>query len=152
MILAVVLAALLLLFMLFRRHVGVPFLAMIAGISVYGMYGAKFAHVISDWIPHISENLAQHVLYIVFVALFPLILYFRAGKSGLFGVLRFVEAAIFALLITMQIADPLASIFSFDTLARELANWIQNVHSYLLIAGIIFAYVDTFLYRAGKIY
>lgn len=152
MILAVVLAVLLLLFMIFRRHVGVPFLAMIAGISVYSMYGAKFAHVISDWIPHISENLAQHILYIIFVALFPLILYFRAGKSGLFGVLRFVEATIFALLITMQIADPLASIFSFDTLARELANWIQNIHSYLLIAGIIFAYVDTFLYRAGKIY
>ena len=86
------------------------------------------------------------------MALFPLILYFRAGKSGLFGVLRFVEAIIFALLLTMQIADPLASIFTFDTLARELANWIQHVHGYLLIAGIIFAYVDTFLYRAGKIY
>ncbi len=152
MILAVVLAALLLCFLLFRRHVGVPFLAMIAGISVYSMYGEKFAHVIGDWVPNIGADLAQHILYIVFVALFPLILYFRAGKSGLFGVLRIVEACIFALLITMQISGPLASIFSFDTLARELADWIQGVHSYLMIGGIIFAYVDTFLYRAGKIY
>jgi hypothetical protein len=80
------------------------------------------------------------------------VLYFRAGKGGLFGVIRFVEAAIFALLLTMLISDSLASIFSFDTLARELANWIQGIQGYLMVAGVIFAYVDTFLYRAGKIY
>jgi hypothetical protein len=152
MILAVVLALLLLCFMLIRRHIGVPFLAMIAGISVYGLYGEGFAHVLGDWIPNIGEDLWRHILYIVFVAFFPLVLYFRAGKSGLFGVIRFVEAAIFALLLTMLISDSLASIFSFDTLARELANWIQGIQGYLMVAGVIFAYVDTFLYRAGKIY
>ena len=151
MILAVVLATLLLVFMIFRRHVGVPFLAMVAGITVYDLYGAQFARVLSEWVPNISESIAQHVLYLVFVAFFPLVLYFRVGKSGLFGVLRFIEAGIFALLLTMLLSNALAGLFSFDTLARELANWIQGVKKYLMVAGVIFAYVDTFLYRSGRI-
>ena len=105
MILAVVLATLLLVFMIFRRHVGVPFLAMVAGITVYDLYGAQFARILSEWVPNISESIAQHVLYLVFVAFFPLVLYFRVGKSGLFGVLRFIEVNLFHPVISGKTAN-----------------------------------------------
>ena len=151
MILAVVLAALLLLFLLVRHHVGVPFLAMIAGVSVYEAFGAQFAEVINQWIPAIDVWWAQLGLYCFFVFLMPLILYFRSGKSGLFGAMRIIEAVIFALLLTVLISDPLASLFSFDNTARDVANWIEGIRGVLMVVGVIFAYVDVMFFRSGHL-
>lgn len=151
MILAVVLAALLLLFLLVRNHVGVPFLAMIAGVSVYEAFGVQFAETINQWIPAIDPWWARLGLYLFFVFAMPLILYLRSGKSGLFGVPRIIEAVIFALLLTILIADPLASLFSFDNYARDIANWIEGIRGIIMIVGVIFAYVDVLFFRSGKI-
>ena len=152
MILAVVLATLLLCFLLIRHHVGVPFLAMIAGISIYEVFGGQFANGLSMISSRISVELAQNVLYIVFVAFFPLLLYFRSGKSGLFGVMRFIESTIFALLLVALIAPYVAAICPFDVLAQELLGFIERVRNWLMLAGIIFAYVDALFYRAGRIF
>ena len=149
MILAVVLAALLLLFLLVRHHVGVPFLAMIAGVAVYEAFGLQFASVIHQWVPAIDEWWAQLGLYVFFVFIMPLVLYIRAGKSGLFGVLRIIEAIVFALLLTVLIADPLANLFSFDNTARDVANWIEGIRGVLMVVGVVFAYVDVMLVRSG---
>ena len=59
MVLVVVLATLLLCFLLIRHHVGVPFLAMIAGLAVYEHFGAGFASTINLWIPAIPSETAD---------------------------------------------------------------------------------------------
>ena len=151
MILAVVLATLLLCFLLIRHHVGVPFLAMIAGLAVYEHFGADFANTISLWVPAIPNEIANTGLYVLFVALVPLILYFRAGKSGLFGIMRAIESIIFAIMLTVLLAGPLVALFDFDSLSADIASWIEGIRGIILVAGIIFAYVDTFLYRSGRL-
>lgn len=151
MILAVVLATLLLCFLLIRHHVGVPFLAMIAGLAVHEHFGADFANTISLWIPAIPSEVANTGLYVLFVALVPLILYFRAGKSGLFGIMRAIESIIFAIMLTVLLAGPLVALFDFDSLSADIASWIEGIRGIILVAGIIFAYVDTFLYRSGRL-
>ncbi|MCR5572398.1 MAG: hypothetical protein K6F57_01320 [Candidatus Saccharibacteria bacterium] len=150
MVLAVVLAALLLCFLLVRHHVGVPFLAMIAGLAVYEHFGASFAGVISQWIPAIPDWVADIGLYLLFVAIVPILLYFRAGRSGLFGAMRAIESIIFAVMLTALLAPPLVRLFSFDSLSADIAGYIDGIRGVVLIVGIIFAYVDTFLYRSGR--
>ena len=151
MVLMVVLATLLLCFLLIRHHVGVPFLAMIAGLAVYEHFGAGFASTINLWIPAIPSETADIGLYILFVALVPLLLYFRAGKSGLFGTMRAIESVIFAIMLTALLARPLVVLFNFDTLSADISRWIDGIRGVILVVGIIFAYVDTFLYRSGHL-
>lgn len=151
MVLAVVLAALLLCFLLVRHHVGVPFLAMIAGLAVYEHFGASFANAINQLTPSIEARMADACLYILFVAIIPLLLYFRSGRSGLFGIMRAAESIIFAVMLTVLLSGPLVTLFSFDTLSASISGWIGGVREVILVVGIIFAYVDTFLYRSGRI-
>ena len=151
MVLAVVLAALLLCFLLVRHHVGVPFLAMIAGLAVYEHFGAGFANAINQLTPSIEARMADACLYILFVAIIPLLLYFRSGRSGLFGIMRAAESIIFAVMLTVLLSGPLVALFSFDTLSASISGWIGGVREVILVVGIIFAYVDTFLYRSGRI-
>ena len=143
-------AALLLLFIAVRHNVGVPFLAMIAGVAVYEAWGASFANFISEWIPGVSVVWIQYALYGALVLVFPLILYLRAGKSGLFGILRIAESVVFAAVLTILVAEPLANIFSFDNLAYEISSFLFNIRGIAMIVGIIAAYVDVFLFHSGK--
>ena len=55
MILAVALAALILLFIIVRHNVGVPFLAMIAGVAVYSTWGEQFSNTFT------FDNLAYEI-------------------------------------------------------------------------------------------
>lgn len=148
MVLAVVLAALLLCFVFFKRHIGIAFLAMVAGLAVYDHFGALFAETIRTWVPAVDVTLTQQILYALFVAVIPLLLYFRAGKSGLFGLLRIAEAVVFAATLTVLLSDLLVYYFSFDTLAAEITQWLDGAHGYMMVAGVILAYVDIFFYRS----
>ena len=150
MVLAVVLAALLLLFLVVRHNVGVPFLAMIAGVAVYNGWGQTFAEQVVKWVPSANIQLVQMILYALLVLVFPLLLYMRAGKSGLFGAIRIVESCVFAIILTILISQPLASLFPFDTLAYEISSWLGQIHGIAMIIGIGFAYVDTLLFHSGK--
>ena len=149
MVLVVTLAILLLLFLAVRHHVGVPFLAMIAGVAIFQVFGAQFAQTLSEWIPAIDPWWAERALYFLFVSAMPIILYFRVGKSGLFGVMRIIESIIFAVLMTILLAGPLSEIFNFDNTARELANIAENIRGVAMIIGTILAYVDVFFYRSS---
>ena len=129
---------------------GIPFLAMIAGITINDAFGASFAETIHTWIPAVDTWLAQQVLYGLFVAIIPIVLYFRVGKSGLFGILRIVESAIFALMLTILLSGLAATIFSYDSMTVKLADWINGIRGILMVVGVIFAYVDVFFYRSGR--
>lgn len=132
-----------------RHHVGVPFLAMIAGVAVYEAFGAQFAETICTWIPALDLWWVQRGLYAIFVALIPLLIYFRVGRSGIFGALRIVESVFFALLLTILLANPLADICGFDNTSRDLANWIEGIRGVVMMVGVILAYVDVFFYRSS---
>jgi len=149
MVLVVLLAALLLLFLLLRHHVGVPFLAMIAGVAVYQACGERFAAMIHRWVPMADIWWMERILLILLVAVIPLVIYFRVGRSGLFGFVRIVESIVFALLLTMLVAAPLADMLSFDNLAHDLANWIAGIKDIVMMVGIILAYVDVLFYRTS---
>ena len=149
MVLVVLLAALLLLFLMVRNHVGVPFLAMIAGLAVYQTVGMQFAEFLGSLSGRLDPWWVSRIMQILFVAVIPIILYFRVGKTGLFGTLRIAESVIFAVLLTMLVAGPLSDMMSFDNLSRDLANWIESVKGLVMIAGIILAYVDAFFYRSA---
>jgi hypothetical protein len=94
----------------------------------------------------------QHAIYGILVVVFPLILYLRAGKSGLFGILRVAESIVFAAVLTIMVAEPLASIFSFDTLAYDIAGFLNSIRGIAMIVGIATAYVDAFLFHSGKVW
>jgi hypothetical protein len=152
MILAVFLAALLLLFVVARHNVGVPFLAMIAGVAVYESWGASFSEFIAEHISGLDAFWIQHAIYGILVVVFPLILYLRAGKSGLFGILRVAESIVFAAVLTIMVAEPLASIFSYDTLAYDIAGFLNSIRGIAMIVGIATASVDAFLFHSGKVW
>ncbi|MBP5634014.1 hypothetical protein J6X13_03730 [Candidatus Saccharibacteria bacterium] len=152
MILAIVLAALLLLFILVRHNVGVPFLAMIAGYAVYQAWGLEAARVLADWIPGLQVQVMEYLIYGALVLGFPLLLYMRSGKSGLFGALRILESVVFAIVLVILISEPLSSIFAFDTLAYNISVWLDQIRGIAMIVGISFAYVDVFLFHSGKVW
>ncbi len=149
MVLVVLLAALLLLFLFLRHHVGVPFLAMIAGLAVYQTCGVPFAEMLHDWVPSADPWWVERGLFTLFVAVVPLIIYLRVGRSGLFGFIRIIESVVFALMLTMLMASPLADVFSFDNISRDLANWIDGIKNIVMVVGIILTYVDVLFYRAS---
>ena len=149
MVLVVLLAALLLLFILMRHHVGVPFLAMVAGVALYDAFGIQFAQTIHQWVPAAEVWWGEKILYALFVAVMPILIYFRIGKSGLFGAMRIIESIVFALLLTILLANPLAEICSFDDSSIQLASWITGVRGIVMVVGIILAYVDVFFYRSS---
>jgi hypothetical protein len=151
MALAIILAALIVIFILLRHHVGVPFLSMIAGLAVYETFGAGFASTVAQWIPAINEGLANQIIYGVLVAGVPLVLYLRVGRSGLFGILRIIESTILALLMTVLMSDIIASYFPLDRYSSEILGWINGVRGFLMMGGIIMAYVDVFLYHSSRL-
>lgn len=150
MVLAGILAVLVVAFVLIRHHVGIPFIAMIAGVAVYEAFGETFAGWISQWIPAIDFWWSSRIIYILFVAIAPLILYLRTGKSGLFGIMRIIESIVFALLLVVLIAGPVSDFVAFDALAHEITGWISGVRTPLMIIGVIMAYVDIFFFHANR--
>ncbi len=150
MALAIILAVLIVAFILIRHHVGVPFLTMIAGLAVYEAFGAGFAATVAQWIPAISEGLADQIIYCALVAVVPLVLYFRVGRSGLFGIMRIIESIIFALMLTVLISGVVSSYFPLDHYSARILDWINGVKGVLMMAGVLMAYVDVFFYHSNR--
>ena len=151
MALAIILVALIVLFILLRHHVGVPFLSMIAGVAVYDAFGASFAATVAQWIPAIDEGLASQIIYGVLVAGVPLVLYFRVGRSGLFGLLRIIESIILALLMVVLMSGIISTYFPLDKYSSEILGWINGVRGFLMMGGVIMAYVDVFFYHSSRL-
>ena len=151
MILALILIVLLLCFLIFRKHVGVPFLAMVAGIAISEAFGENLAEVAGRVAPGADTELVKDVFYIIVVAIVPFLLYFRSGRSGLFGVMRIIASIAFAVVLTLLIAEPLARWVSFDGMTQEITGMVGDWKGPLMIVGAALAYVDVFLFRTGKI-
>ena len=147
MVIIATLVILFLIFFLLKHHTGPAHLAMIAGLSVYDMFGVQFADWLHQNIPNIPLDVIKTILYLAFILVFPLLMYLRSRRGGLRGILRIIEAAIFAIIMTALLAAPLAKYLPFDTLSGQIATFIANIEGPLVLVGIISAYIDILFYR-----
>ncbi|MBR3164043.1 hypothetical protein IKF15_01955 [Candidatus Saccharibacteria bacterium] len=151
MVLAIVLAVLLFCFLVLRKHVGVPFLAMIAGVAVSEAFGEDLAGMVGKVASGVDLELVKDVIYVAVVAVVPFLLYLRSGRSGLFGAMRIIASVAFAIVLTLLIAEPLARWVSFDGLTQQIVAAVKDWRGILMAAGTVLAYIDVFLFRTGKI-
>ena len=142
MILLLILAALFALFFLLRRRPGPAFLAVIAGLSVYSLFGESFAHFLHGGLSAIPENLFQTIIYIALVVLFPMLPYLRSSGGGLFGPLRIICALGLSVFITCLIAPMIAQFITFDELSVNVSNFISQNEGIIVLIGIVSAYLD----------
>lgn len=146
----VVLAALILLFYLIRKHTGPAHLAVIAGVSVYNSFGTQCAEFLHANIFNSLElDLISACINLLLVLAFPLLLYFKSSRGGLFGILRIIEAVVFAAIVASLIAGPLAYFFPFDELSTEIYGFIKSIEGPIILFGVVSAYVDILTYREG---
>ena len=147
----VIIATLIILFLAFffvRHHTGPSHLAMIAGLSVYQMFGTQFA----EWLHNIASNIPLDILetciYVALILVFPLLLYFRSSRGGMFGILRVAEALLFSALLTSLLSATIAKYVTFDGLATQISSFISSIEGTIVVSGIISAYFDILMYRS----
>lgn len=146
----VIIAALIALFLVFffvRHHSGPAHLAMIAGLSVYEMFGVQAAEWIHKVASQIPVDVIQTVIYVALILVFPLLLYMRSKRGGLFGVLRVAEAAVFACIMTALLSATIAKYLPFDTISAHISSFISSIEGPLVMAGVAAAYFDIMLYH-----
>jgi hypothetical protein len=145
MVIIITLIILFTLFFLIRKHTGPAHLSMIAGLSVYALIGHQLTDLIANNLTAASIPLIENLVYVAFILVFPLILYLRSGHGGLGGILRIVEAAIFATIATALLSGPLAYFFPFDALSTQIHTYITSIEGPLITIGIAAAYLDILL-------
>ena len=146
MVIIVALAVFFLIFFVLHKHTGPAHLAMIAGLSVYQMFGEGLATWLHDsFFTMAPDELIKNSVYLALIVLFPIILYLRSGHGGLGGIFHFVEALIFAAVLVALISEPLAYFFSFDSLASQISAFIKDIEGTIVVVGIISAYFDLLL-------
>ena len=147
MVLIALLIALFVLFFFIRHHIGPALLAMIAGLSVYEMFGVDFAKWIHQLLSAIPVEVVQSGVFVALILVFPFLLYLRSSHDSLFGILRIVEAAAIAMLLTVLLSSTIAKYLSFDTIAIQISNFISSIKGILVLVGVLFAYFDILVYR-----
>lgn len=147
MVIIALLVVLFLIFFFVRHHTGPAHLAMIAGLSVYEMFGTQFAEWIHKLIGGAPIDLIQTCVYVALVLAFPILLYLRSSRGGMFGILRVAEAALFAVLMTSLLSATVAKYVTFDTLATQVSGFISSIEGPIVLVGVISAYLDIVLYH-----
>lgn len=135
------------LFFFVKKHIGPSLLAVIAGLSVYEMFGTELADFLHRFFESAPTELLQNAVLLAFVLAFPLILYIRSYKGGLYGILRVAEAALFAAFITLMIAPAISYFANFDALSTEIVGYIESYRGLLVLAAVGTAYFDLLMYH-----
>lgn len=147
MVIIITLVALFVLFFFIRHHTGPAHLAVLAGLSVYEMFGVQFAEWLHKLASGITLDLAQTCIYVALILVFPLLLYLRSSRGGVFGILRIIEAALFSIILTSLLSATLAKFFPFDSLATQISSFISSIEGTVVLVGIIAAYLDIMIYH-----
>lgn len=147
MILIALLVGLFVLFFFIRHHTGPAHLAMIAGLSVYQMFGTDFAGWIHKAVSNFPLEIIQSGVFIALILVFPLLLYLRSSRGGMFGILRIAEAAVFAALLTALLSTTVSQYIGFDQISVQIAGFIKSVEGPLVLVGVLTAYFDLLMYH-----
>jgi hypothetical protein len=146
----VIIAALIVFFIIFfvlKKHVGPAHLAVIAGMSVYDSFGHNIVDGAQKAFQSAPKSLLEVIVFLVLVLALPLLLYFRSGRGGLFGILRFIEAATFSALLVSICSWCITYFFPLDSLSSNILSTINSFKGIIVVAGIAFAYFDILMYR-----
>ena len=147
MVIIAVLVGLFVLFFFVRHHTGPAHLAMIAGLSVYEMFGKNATEWLSQNVNQIPADISQAVVYILLILVFPLILYLRSHRGGMRGILRIAEAVVFSCIMTALLSATIAKFVTFDTISTNISQFISSIEGTLVLIGVISAYVDLLFFR-----
>ena len=148
MVIAFVLVLLFAAFFAGRRHMGPGILAAVAGTAVYTAFYEQilgFAHNIGIGLP---DGKIKALIALILIVGFPMILYFKSPRGGMFGLLRVAEALIMAALLTAILAPSIAEWFAFDDISKQILGWINNYMGFIMATGIGLAYLDILFYRS----
>ena len=149
MIILLLIVLLFILFSMLRRHIGIALLATIAGNTIYSTFGNDLTELFAKFLNSVPENTLSSAIYISLVFLFPLILYFKSNKDSLFGILRFLESLIYAVLLVSICAAKINLLVPFDDISIQLLNFVAIVRPSLLLFAIIVAYLDILLSKSN---
>lgn len=147
MVILVILAVFFGIFLLIKHRIGPAQLAVIAGLSVYDSFGVKFADFLHNFFKNISVEHLASIAFLLFVVIFPLILYFRSHKGGLFGIFRIAASAVLSTLLATLIAPILADFFTFDTLSNDIVGFFNGIRDTVILVSITTAYLDILFYK-----
>ena len=120
MIILLLIVLLFILFSMLRRHIGIALLATIDGNTIYSTFGNDLTDLFAKFLNGVPENTISSTIYISLVFLFPLILYFKSNKDSLFGILRFLESLIYAVLLVSICAAKINLLIPFDDISIQL--------------------------------
>ena len=147
MVIGIVMALLFAAFFVVRKHIGPGILAVIAGVAVDAAFSpmlVDFFHSINFGLP---DGKLKALISLVLIVGFPMILYFKSSRGGMFGILRIAEALVMAALITALLAPAISEWFAFDDLSRNILAWINSVRGIIMMSGVGLAYLDILFYR-----
>lgn len=147
MVIGIVMVLLFAAFFVVRKHIGPGILAVIAGVAVDAAFSpmlVDFFHSINFGLP---DGKLKALISLVLIVGFPMILYFKSSRGGMFGILRIAEALVMAALITALLAPAISEWFAFDDLSRNILAWINSVRGIIMMSGVGLAYLDILFYR-----
>ena len=147
MVIGIVMILLCAAFFAVRKHIGPGILAVIAGVAVDAAFSpmlVDFFHSINFGLP---DGKLKALISLVLIVGFPMILYFKSSRGGMFGILRIAEALVMAALITALLAPAISEWFAFDDLSRNILAWINSVRGIIMMLGVGLAYLDILFYR-----
>lgn len=147
MVIAITLIVSFAVFYLLKRRIGPALLAIIAGLSIYDMFGANLAATLHGAFGNIPlENLSS-LVYLCFVIAFPLVLYIRSKGGGMKGIIRLAESLVLAALVTTLLAPLLADFFTFDSMSRQIVTTLDSVRNGVVLASVVSAYLDILFFK-----
>lgn len=147
MIIIACLVVLFILFFVLKRHIGPAHLAVIAGVTVYDTFGTDMVSGLNNMIKDVPKSLLEVIIFLILVVGLPLLLYFRSSRGGLFGILRIIEAALFSALLVSLCAWCVNYFAPFDTIGKNIVDFIAKYKGIIMLAGVLAAYFDILFYR-----
>ena len=150
MVIIAILIALFILFFFVRRHTGPAIFAIIAGLSVYEMFGVDFVKWTHNALNQVPVDIIGAVIYVLLILIMPLLLYVRSSRGGLHGILKFLQAGVIAILLATLLLPIVNKYCGFDTISTGIGNFITSIKGIILLASIGFAYFDVLFSRRQK--
>ncbi|MBQ3325538.1 hypothetical protein IJG79_00065 [Candidatus Saccharibacteria bacterium] len=150
MVIIAILIALFVLFFFVRHHVGLALLAIIAGVSVYEMFGHDFVNWVHGFLSQVPVDIIGSVIYALLIFVLPILLFMRSSHGGLHGLFHIAEAAVVATLLTVLLMPIVTKYCGFDTVSSGLAKTVEPVRGIIVLVGVGLAYFDILLSRRAK--
>lgn len=147
MIIIAALAILFALFFVLKKHVGPAHLAVIAGVTVYDTFGTDVVNGLLNVVHDVPKTLLEVIVFLILVLGLPLLLYLRSSRGGLFGILRLIEALLFSALLVSLCAWCINYFAPFDTIGKNIVDFIAKYKGIIMLAGVLSAYFDILFYR-----